>query len=149
MPNHDVHWRVGAASGGGYALYLGYGQPPWHVMAETAGGAFGGFVGGVLPDRIDTPDNPWHRAEAHSMAITGVAGRVVSLHLPEWQATLRLRADELAARRAQSALPIEQLFLWVAEYVCRVLAGFIAGVLAGYASHVTLDFFTPMSLPLI
>jgi hypothetical protein len=148
MPNRDVHVRVGAAAGGGYALYMSYGQPAGHVVAETAGGAFAGIVGGVLPDWIDTPSSPWHRAEAHSMAITGFAGRFVSRELPSWQALLRGQADHYATLRAQSTLPLQQFFLWLAECACRFLAGAIAGVLAGYASHLTLDVLTPRSLPL-
>ena len=148
MPNYDVHFQVGAAAGGGYALYMSYGQPGWHIVAETAGGVFGGIAGGLLPDRIDAPSNPWHRAEAHSVAISGVAGRLVSIQLPGWQASLRAQADYYAVMRAQSASPLQQFFFWLAECACRFLAGAIAGVLAGYASHLVLDALTPRSLPL-
>ena len=82
MPNHDVHWPVGTASGATYALYMSGGQPSSYVVAETAGGAFGGFVGGILPDRVDTPDCPHHRAEAHSMAVTGTIGWILKENLP-------------------------------------------------------------------
>ena len=149
MPNHDVHWPVGTASGGAYALYMGYGQPLWYVVAETAGGAVGGFAGGVLPDRIDTPDSPQHRAEAHSMAITGTIGLILKENLPGWQSALRAQADTFAVMRTQSTSPLHQFFYWLAEYFCRFLAGVIAGVLAGYGSHLALDFFTPMSLPVL
>jgi len=149
MPNHDVHIRAGAVAGGSYALYMGYGQPVWHVVAETAGGIVGGIAGGIVPDRIGTPSSPWHRAEAHSVALTGFAGRVVSQQLPSWQAALRSQADHYAAMRAQSSFPLQQFFLWLAECACRFLAGTIVGVLAGYASHLVLDALTPMSLPLI
>jgi len=148
MPNHQVHVRVGAAAGGGYAFYMGYGQPTWHVVAETAGGVLAGIVGGIVPDGIDTPSNPWHRAEAHSIAISGIAGRFVSSQLPRWQASLRAQADRYAVMRVHSSSPLEQFFLWLAECACRFLAGAIAGLLAGYASHLVLDAFTPRSLPL-
>jgi hypothetical protein len=148
MPNRDVHVRVGAAAGGGYALYMSYGQPAWHVVAETAGGALGGIVGGVLPDWIDTPSSPWHRAEAHSMAITGFAGRLVSQHLPTWQAWLRSQAVHYSAMRAQSPSPVAQFWFWLLEWGCRLLAGALAGLMAGYASHLILDSLTPRSLPL-
>ncbi len=149
MPNRDVHGPVGAVSGGAYALYMSYGQSPWHVVAETAGGAAGGFAGGVLPDEIDTPEHPRHRAEAHSMAITGTIGWILKENLPEWQSALRAQAEQFAMMRAQSESPLLQILFWLAEYFCRFLAGLIAGVLAGYASHLTLDFFTPMSLPVL
>ena len=71
MPNRNVHGPVGTASGGLYAVYMSYGQPLSHVMAEAARGAVGGYAVGVLPDRIDVATHPGHRAaEAHSMAIT-------------------------------------------------------------------------------
>lgn len=71
MPNRDVHGPVGAVSGGAYALYMSSGQSPWHVAAETAGGAVGGYAGGILPDVIDTPEHPHHRGFFHP----GVATR--------------------------------------------------------------------------
>ena len=149
MPNYDVHWPVGTASGGAYALYMSYGQPPCHVIAETLGGALGGFAGGVLPDWIDTPDSPRHRAEAHSMALTGTLGWYVNANLAEWQARLRAQADQFRNMRATNTSGVHQFFFLLAEYFCRFLAGLIAGLLAGYASHLTLDFFTPVSLPVL
>jgi hypothetical protein len=96
----------------------------------------------VLPDRID-------RAEAHSMSITGTVGWIVRENLPEWQAALRSQVDRFAAMRMQTESPLVQVLFWIAEYFCRFVAGLTAGVLAGYASHLTLDFFTPASLPVI
>jgi hypothetical protein len=148
MPNHDVHWPVGTASGGAYALYMSYGQPPCHVIAETLGGAVGGCAGGVLPDRIDTPDSPRHRADAHTMALTGAIGCIVQQNLPDWQVWLRARADEFARMGAASTSGIDQFLFMLGEFFCRFLVGLIAGVLAGYASHLVLDFFTPASLPI-
>lgn len=88
-------------------------------------------------------------AGAHSMAITGTIGWILKKNLPGWQAALRTQADRFAVMRTQTTSAPQQLFLWLAEYFCRFLAGLIAGVLAGYASHLTLDFFTPMSLPVL
>jgi hypothetical protein len=147
MPNLDVHFQVGAVVGGGNALYMSYGQPTWHVVAETAGGLLGGIAGGLLPDHIDVPSDPWHRAEAHSVAITGMVGLFVSEHLADWQALLRSHADHIAMMRTQSPGPLQEFLLWLGECACRLLAGAIAGVLAGYASHLLLDTFTPRSLP--
>lgn len=148
MPNYDAHWPIGAASGGTYALYMGYGQQPSHVLAETLGGALGGFVGGVLPDRIDTPYCPRHRAEAHSMAITGSIGCFLKDNLPKWQGRLRVQAGHLGKMRAERTCEVHRVLFLLGEYTCRFLAGLIAGVLAGYASHLILDFFTPISLPI-
>jgi hypothetical protein len=43
----------------------------------------------------------------------------------------------------QMESPLLRVLLWIAEYFCRFVAGLAAGVLAGYASHLTLDFFHP------
>jgi hypothetical protein len=83
------------------------------------------------------------------MAITGTVGWIVRENLPEWQAALRRHADGFAALRTQTESPLLQALFWIAEYFCRFVAGLAAGVLAGYASHLTLDFFTPASLPVI
>jgi hypothetical protein len=40
----------------------------------------GGIAGGLLPDWIDTPCSLRHRAEAHSMSITGTVGYFVNSH---------------------------------------------------------------------
>ena len=149
MPNRDVHSIAGAVGGAGYALYMAQEQPGWHMVVEMAGGVLGGIAGGRLPDHIGAPTSPRHRAEAHSVAITGVAGRLLSDHLRDWQNSLRRQAEHYAFMRGHSSLPLEQFFLWIAENTCRVLAGAIAGLLAGYASHLILDAFTPMSLPFI
>jgi|ERR1700733_974696 len=148
MPNRDVHFPVGAIAGGGYALYMAQTQPRFHIAAEIVGGVLGGIAGGLLPDKIDAPTCPRHRAEAHSVAFTGAAGKLLSDQLPQWQNFLRSQADRYALMRAHSSVPLEQFFLWMAENACRVLAGAIAGLLAGYASHLILDSLTPMSLPL-
>ena len=148
MPNRDVHFQVGAVAGGGYALYMSYSQSSWHIVAETIGGVFGGIAGGLLPDRIDTPSGPWHRAEAHSFAITGTFGRFLSEQLPNFQASLRSQADHYALMQTLSPSPLQQFFLWLVECACRFLAGALAGLLAGYASHLVMDAMTPRSLPL-
>lgn len=149
MPNRDVHSIAGALGGAGYALYMAQVQPGYRMFVEMVGGVLGGIAGGRLPDYIDAPTCPRHRAEAHSVAITGVAGRLVSDHLGDWQNALRRQADHYAFMRGNSSQPLEQFLLWIAENACRVLAGAIAGVLAGYVSHLILDAFTPMSLPFI
>jgi len=66
----------------------------------------------------------------------------------ELQTSSRAEADRYAMMRVRSSSPLEQFFLWLAECACRFLTGAIAGLLAGYASTLVLDAFTPRSLPL-
>jgi hypothetical protein len=84
------------------------------------------------------------------VALTGAVAWILKENLPGWQAALRAHADRFAALRAQTQDPFLGSFFRLGENT-RVasLAGLIAGVLAGYASHLTLDFFTPVSLPIV
>ena len=149
MPNRDVHLPVGAMSGATYAAYHAWGQPGPYVLAEAAGGLVGGIGGGLLPDWIDTPCSPRHRAEAHSMSITGTVGYYMNQQLPQWQANLRAEAQRYAQLRAASTSVLPQIGYSALELIFRFLSGLLAGLLAGYASHLALDSLTPSSLPVL
>jgi hypothetical protein len=149
MPNRDVHFRTGAASGAVFATCLAWGQPGPYVLAEAVGGIVGGIGGGLLPDVIDVPRSPRHRAEAHSLSITGTVGRFVSEQLPLWQASLRNRAEYYAQMRTASSEFLPQISYSFLELLFRCLAGALAGLLAGYASHLALDSLTPSCLPIL
>lgn len=149
MPNCDVHWKTGAAVGGGYAEYLAWGQPISHVLTETACGVLGGTIGGLLPDWIDAPTRPRHRAEAHSIAISGTCGYYLKDQIHSWQSSLRDKAGAYAQRRRASQEPLAQLWFGLWEFILRFVAGATAGLLGGYASHLTLDSLTPAYLPIL
>lgn len=149
MPNRDVHLPVGGVSGAGYATYHAWGQSGPCLLAEAVGGLVGGIGGALLPDWIDTPRSPRHRAEAHSMSITGTIGYFMNEQLPNWQASLRNEAQRNAQLRAASPSLLPQIGYGVLEFVLRFLAGLLAGLLAGYASHLALDSLTPSSLPIL
>lgn len=149
MPNRAVHLRLGAASGVAFATYQAWGQPGPYVFAEGAGGLVGGMGGGLLPDWIDTPCSPRHRAEAHSMSITGTASYFIREQLPTWQAGLRDEAQRYAQLREASPSLLPQIGYGALELIFRFLAGLLAGLLAGYASHLALDSLTPSSLPIL
>lgn len=149
MPNGDVHFRAGAVSGAAYATYHAWGQPGPYILAEAAGGLVGGIGGGLLPDWIDTPCSPRHRAEAHSMSITGTVGYFMNEQLPNWQASLRNEAQRCTQLREAAPFFLPQIGHGALEYILRFLAGLLAGLLAGYASHLALDSLTPSSLPIL
>jgi len=149
MPNREVHLPVGAMSGAAYATYHAWGQPGPYVLAEAAGGLVGGIGGGLLPDWIDAPCSPRHRAEAHSMSITGTVGYYMNQQLPQWQTNLRAEAQRYAQLRGASATVLPQIGYCALELIFRFLSGLLAGLLAGYASHLALDSLTPSSLPVL
>lgn len=149
MPNRRVHVQVGAVAGCFVAANRAQAQPGQCVWREVLGGILGGIGGGLLPDLIDTPDSPHHRAEAHSLSITGAAGYYVSDRLCAWQSSLREHADHFAQMRYASPDPLPQIGYGLLELFFRFLAGALAGLLAGYASHLIFDSFTPSSLPIL
>ena len=149
MPNRNVHIPVGGVSGGAYAAYHAWGLPAPQLIAETVGGVAGGIGGGVLPDAIDSPTSPNHRAAAHSMSITGGIGYFLNEQLPEWQKSLRNQGQHYAQLSAASPSLLPQICYGILEFLCYFLSGALAGLLAGYASHLALDSLTPSSLPIL
>jgi tetrahydromethanopterin S-methyltransferase subunit D len=113
------------------------------------GGVLGGIGGGVLPDTIDTPTSPNHRAAAHSMSITGSIGYFLNQQLPEWQKNLRDQGQHYAQFRSASSGLLPQIGYGILEFLFCFLSGLLAGLLAGYASHLALDSLTPSSLPIL
>lgn len=149
MPDRDVHVRIGGVLGGTYAAYHAWGLPPAHIVAETVGGVIGGVGGGILPDAIDVPTCPRHRAVAHSMGITGTVGYFLNERLPEWQGNLRDQGHRYAQLRTASPEVLSQIGYGILEFLCYFLSGALAGLLAGYGSHLVLDSLTPSSLPVL
>lgn len=148
MPNRNVHIPVGGFSGGACAEYHAWGLPVPQLVAEAVGGVAGGIGGGVLPDAFDTPASPNHRAAAHSMGVTGGIGYFLNEQLPEWQQSLRNQGLHYARLRAASPSLLPQIGYGILV-LCYFLSGALAGLLAGYASHLALDSLTPSSLPIL
>jgi hypothetical protein len=65
------------------------------------------------------------------------------------QAQLRVAAKGHSWQAGQCQDPILAVWHSLMEIACRLLAGFLAGLFAGYISHVALDFATPRCLPLV
>ena len=135
VPNRNTHVTAGVIAGAVAALYCSRDEPAEHRAVEVLGGMLGGYVGGRLPDLFDPPTNPLHRSFAHG----GLAvGTVALAQLDEWRRACRQSAADCAA--AGRGLD---------EFLNLMLAGFLTGLQAGYASHLALDMFTPAGLPLL
>lgn len=64
MPNRPVHALISTPAGTAYSLHKSNNQRSLVTAIESAGGAFGGDIGGILPDRIDPPLHPGHLVSA-------------------------------------------------------------------------------------
>jgi hypothetical protein len=149
MPSRPIHVVTSTPAGAGYAFYKAHNQNDLNNILEAAGGAFGGYFGGILPDLLDPPLHPGHRALAHGFLPVAAGAAVWNQGLDGWQAGLRQLANEQGYRRSQSTDPIAAAWYAFAEWALRLLSGFLAGFGAGYITHVALDFRTPCCLPLI
>jgi len=81
------------------------------------------------------------------MSITGSVGYYINQQLPQWQTNLRAEAQCCAQLRAASTSVFPQIAYTALELIFRFLSGLLAGLLAGYASHLALDSLT--SLPVL
>jgi len=129
------------------------------LLIETIGGALGGCLGGMLPDIFEPADSSWHRDVAHSAT---VGGGVLALRatLAEMAQECRDKAQQYRAIQMvvvpglstfvpAPADPLKQLLGNLAELFWGLLAGFLNGLSAGYASHLLLDAATPRGIPLL
>jgi len=149
MPDGRTHAIVGSAAGAFYAVTRNPGQPGGHLLLEAVGGAFGGYFGAKLPDALDPPNSPGHRAVGHAVIPAGYAAYSLPDVLAGWQAGLRRRAALCAQASAQAQVPLQAVCCSLLEALWRFLAGFLVGLYAGYVSHLALDATTPGFLPLL
>ena len=149
MPNRPFHVATSTPAGAGYAFYKANQQNGLARTIEVLGGALGGYCGGILPDCIDPPFHPGHRSLGHGFVPVAAAGTIWNQGLDVWQSQLRRLAYEHNYRRSRSTDPAATAWHALAEWALRMLAGFLAGLGAGYVTHVALDFGTPRCLPLI
>ena len=149
MANRIAHDAGGFAAGMIVAAAMAGNQSASGVLLEYVGGGIGGLAASRLPDIFDPPVSPRHRDVAHAVVPVGAALAVVLGLVREGQEKLRAYADSLAARRAYSQLTdIEALLSHFFEWLARLLAGALAGVVGGYLSHLALDSCTPAGLPI-
>jgi hypothetical protein len=149
MPNCTLHLHSSSGAGVVFASHKFLGSNEMHGFLELLGGAFGGGVGGILPDRVDAPVHPRHRSMANAIIPVAAAAAFWANGLDTWQSHLCLLADRHAWVQAVSSDPLVRAWHAFLESVLRVLAGFIAGFGAGYLTHLAFDFGTPRCLPLI
>jgi hypothetical protein len=149
MSNRRTHRVIGNPAGGGYALAKAQQQPPEHGVVEAVGGTLAGSGGARLPEVLDQPLHPGHRGFAHGVIPVVVPGRAAVGGPDAWPARYRAEAVPRAALRASAAASLEAAWRPLVELPCHVGAAALAGLLAGYGSHVALAGFTPPSLPLL
>jgi hypothetical protein len=147
MPDGRTHKLVGAGTGAVYAAYRAKEESTPHWWIEVAGGALGGYAGGIFPDVLEPAVSSWHRGTAHSYA-TGSGIVAVKNGLKAFGEACRENAENCKAIQMISegnifvpAIPdpFSLLLSKIFELLWRFLAGFVNGFAAGYVSHLALD----------
>ena len=149
MPNRRVHVATSTPAGAVYAFHKTKYQNELTRLQELVGGALGGYLGGILPDQIDPPAHPGHRSVGHGFCPVAVVAASWNHNLESWQSRLRQLANEHDYHGFQSADPILKGWHAIMALALRLLSGFLAGIGAGYITHVALDSLTASCLPLV
>jgi len=149
MPNRPIHVLTSVPAGVVYSFYKSNNQNGLPRIIESAGGTLGGYIGRILPDWFDPPRHPGHRSLAHGLAPVATGAAFWYRSLDNWQDHPRQIADQHAYCRATSTDFASTEWHAFAEWVLRLLSGFLAGMGAGYITHVALDLATPRCLPLV
>jgi membrane-bound metal-dependent hydrolase YbcI (DUF457 family) len=160
MPTRRTHILVGSPTGAVYAAHRAKSRPPLGRLVQTAGGAFGGAVGSVLPDIFEPAISSWHREGCHSIA-AGASIISSSSMFAGFQEFCRRQAEFCRDRPISMVENAEGIFVTappdpfakllsvVGELFWEFVAGFLNGFAAGYVSHLALDAVTPRSIPLL
>ncbi len=147
MPGRRTHGYVGATAGGAWAGITAPEGLGSQLAGVLLGGVAGGAVGGMVPDWLEPASTPNHRDLAHSWLMLVAVSQT---KFTGWQRHFHATAVAYEALAGDPQVTDGWRFWYqVLAWVCRFLAGFLAGLQAGYASHLTLDALTPFGLPLV
>lgn len=146
--NGAVHSAAGLAAGIGGVFYFGHREDRVVGLPEVIGGAMGGVVGGRLPDQIEPATSSYHRKFAHSAVLTGAGTYAAHEYLRDLRENLSAKALEYERLALESSDWLEQILYTAACWLAQLASGFVTGVVAGYASHILLDSFTPRGVPI-
>lgn len=139
MPNRDVHVPVSVSAGGLVAGVCAIDQPIEVLLSRTAGGAIGGWLGGLMPDIIDPSKNgPNHRSLGHGIIPVSL---ICSIGFEKFLSLRDHLKDKSDRARFDDDLSTSLLL--------EALIGAMDGFIAGYLAHLALDARTPKGLPII
>lgn len=143
MPNRKTHTAAGIAAGASVCLAKQISLKEFSHL-ELLCSVFGGFLGGILPDLIDPPTSPNHRALGHSPIILIL---VVGAAL-----FFMLQLEKNQDNRMRAANHSHVIGYDMREETAdksdlnKAIAGFFTGLCSGHASHLTLDSKTPAGI---
>ena len=147
--NGKTHQAIAIPAGVAFSLFQSQEQPVLGKMLEAAGAGLAASFGARLPDIWDLPTNPNHRSWAHSFLGAASVGSYIYQNVQMAQNSLREQAASHARASQLAVDPLTKILHTLCEWLYRFLSGCLVGFVVGYGSHLTLDAFTPRSLPWI
>lgn len=149
MPNKNEHYRVAAMTGPGFTFLKATSQGRQLSASEALGSLVSSAITSRLPDALEPATHPNHRRMFHSVAFLGALTIFV---LPKIEAACQeqLRLAEVCKQKAAFSFWQQQREEWLKQARWHELcAGFLSGLVPGYASHLLADSQTPKGLPFI
>ncbi len=141
MANGIVHKAVGAGTGTVASLiYNNQRGNPDLFLIYAAGGFIGGASGGALADIIDPPDSPFHRSFGHSVVLNG------SICFSKRARKIFQDCLNWLLKKATEFKNAGKKFMF---WLCHLAAAFLIGFAAGHGTHLVVDMFTPIRLPIL
>ncbi|MCD4706135.1 MAG: metal-dependent hydrolase [Candidatus Sabulitectum sp.] len=143
MSNKKKHITVGIAAGTSVSLIKQISLKELNLLELLCSG-FGGCLGGILPDLIDPPTSPNHRAFGHSPMIL-IFLVVVTLYIVH-----QLEKDWSNRVKATDHFHGIGYDCWEetvdSPYLKKAITGFFTGLCSGHTSHLALDSKTPAGI---
>jgi len=148
MPCSKTHGIAGTVAGTAASLYFARQQEPSALALEALGGALAGSWSGCWADHIEPAFHPHHRGPAHAAIPNALVWYPYFTQISNAQNALRHYSEQFSARAQESSGVLAVLYDILAALL-RIGTGAVAGIPAGYLSHVALDAFTPFGIPVI
>ena len=123
MPKRATHRLAGGCAGVGAVIWYrsrGDGQVS---LAEILGGLAGGSLAGALPDRLDPPLSPNHRALAHGFLPAVALAMATAGPAIQASDSLLQEAAKHGQMRNETKNGLQAVWHFCLEQACRFLSG--------------------------
>jgi membrane-bound metal-dependent hydrolase YbcI (DUF457 family) len=135
MPNKYIHSVAGMAAGGSVAYAMAKSSTSEAQFQILLGGTCGGWAGSCIPDLVDPPTSYKHRGLGHNLILSACVG-ALAFHIANQLTSHGLLYDACNKEEGQPTTSFSQ-----------VLPSLLRGFAAGHISHLVLDSFTSMGIP--
>ena len=150
MPRRKTHKAVGIVAGVVTAVARSRPEDGAANLLVVAGGGIGGWLTSMWPDWFEPATTFNHRRFFHSYTVGGAVPVCTAQVVQQWESHWRAVAVDAHLQSIDPRrTPAERAFLLAVTVLAWILVGLLAGLAAGYVSHLLLDLRDPSGLPLL